>query len=158
MYKETAKSGINPIIPIIIWAVSLYVFNIVWGIIQIIADYYIPLACHVIMFAATIVFGWYLISRILPEIEYELTDGKLHVTRILSKRSKLISLVATENIKGIYTNRSALKASGASKPKNYARPGCKAPKVYIAYKDNGKISSIAVNLTEKMQSAIKKSR
>ena len=83
MYKERVKSSINPILAVIIWFFGTYAFTILWGISEILFEFENNLIMQIICLLETVWFGWFLITKVLTEIEYEIFENKLTIRRFL---------------------------------------------------------------------------
>lgn len=155
MYRERVKSSINPILAVVIWFFGTYVFTILWGISEILFEFENLLAMQIICLLETVWFGWFLISKLLTEYEYEIFENKLTVRKILSKRSSIVALIAIDNIKTITTRKDKCKGEHKGRIKNYTRPGLKDNVYYIVYKDIDSTKAIKLNMPEKMKGLLK---
>lgn len=155
MYKERVKSSINPILAVIIWFFGTYAFTIIWGISEILFEFENNLIMQIICLLETVWFGWFLITKILTEIEYEIFENKLTIRRFLSKRSSIVALVAIGNIKLISKERKKCKNCHRGKIKSFARPGLKKDVHYIVYKDIDLTRAIKINASKKLIGKLK---
>ena len=142
MYKERIKSGFNPILAVVLWLVGIYLFNILWEIAQILFEFNLTTLKHFCVLGITIAFGWYFISKILTEYEFEISGGKFTVKRILSRREKLVTMIAADNIKLICDSEAKFNNISINKTKNYIRPKQNGKKIYIVYKNGDKTDAI----------------
>jgi len=141
-YKERVKSGVNPIVAVVLWFVGIYIFNIFWGLSQILFEFNLTTLKHFCALGITIVFGWYFISKILTEYEFEISGGKFTVKRILSKREKLVAMIAADNIKLVCDSKAKFNSIPKNKTKSYIRPKQIGKPVYIVYKNGDKTDAI----------------
>ncbi|MBQ4630795.1 MAG: hypothetical protein IJB70_07425 [Clostridia bacterium] len=157
MYKETAKSGINPFVSVLIWVVSLYVFYILWGIAEILFEFTFPIGKYVIILLSTIIFGWFLVTKVIAEYEFEVAGGKLSVTKIQSKRKKIpVALVAMPNIVSVCEGKKLSEKYKGAKIYSFTRPLQKGQTVYVIFKDEKEFVALKLKGSKKLVSVLKK--
>ncbi len=155
MYKERVKSSVNPIIALVIWFFGTYVFTILWGISQILFEFENHLIMQIICLLETVWFGWFLITKVLTEIEYEIYENKLTIRKILSKRTSIVALVALSNIKTVTKDRKKCKEFHKGRIKSFVRPNLKKDTYYVVYKDEGATRAIAFSASKKVAELLK---
>ncbi len=155
MYKEKVKSSVNPILAVVIWFFGTYVFTVFWGISQILFEFENPLVMQIICLLETVWFGWFLITKVLTEFEYEIFENKLTVRKILSKRSSIAALVAIGNIKVVTKEKRKCKDCHKGRIKNLTRPGLKNNTYYIVYKDVDSTKAIKLSASKKLTGLLK---
>lgn len=141
MCKEKIKSGINPIISTLLWLISVYVIYILWGIFEILFEFNFGFLKFIICLLITIYYGWFLISKILTELEVEITKDELIIKSILSKRSKLLLCQKLCDIQKIYENK---KPMGLKIIKSFKRPMQKGKMTYVVFKEKEKLWCIEI--------------
>ncbi len=142
IYKEKVKSGVNPVIAVVLWFAGIYLFNIIWGVAQILFEFNLTIVKHFCALGITIAFGWFFVSKILTEYEFEISAGKFTVKRILAKREKLVNMVATANIKLVTDSKTKFESIPKNKVRSYTRPKQKGKTIYILYKNDDKTDGI----------------
>ena len=142
MYKERVKSGVNPILAVVLWFAGIYLFNIIWGISEILFEFNLTIIKHLCALGITIAFGWFFVSKILTEYEFEVSGGKFNIKRILSKREKLVGMIAIDNIKQITDSEAKYKTFQTDKTKSYVRPKQKGKIIYIIYKNDDRTDAV----------------
>ena len=157
MYKEKFKSTINPLVALIVWGVSIYLFNILWGIAQILFEFGSGYIKYLVCIGVTVWFGWNFIAKILTEYEVEVTKDKLTIYKHLSRRSKEILSIALNSITKIYTNKNDLQNHRISKKADITLWGIKENPTYIVY-NAGKEEKCIILSGKKLVSQIKKNR
>jgi len=159
MFNERMKSGINPIVSVIIWGVSLYVFYVIWGICEILFEFSFSALMHILMLLATVVFGWFLISKVLTEYEISIEERKINITKIQSRRRRaLVALIASDNIADVCNENKKKTKYKDIKYISFVRPSQKGEIVYLIYKDEDKLSGIKMKGSKKLASALKQER
>ena len=138
MYEERIKSGINPIWAIPVWAVGLHVIYIVFGIIQILIGYDKPYFLHAALFAITVLFGWYFVSKFLTEYSIGVSSRYITVTKYLSRKTTPMGTIRSQNIVLITDNKDDIKKFKITSSVNYIRAFQKGNKIYIVENENGK--------------------
>ena len=147
MYKERVKAGINPIWTIPVWAVSIYALSILWGIFQILTGLYQPYMMQIFLFAGTLVFGWYLISKFMTEYEITVSPRYLTVTRFLGRKTNPVISIRSQNILCITDTRQELKKYKISKTENFIRAFQKGNIIYIVCTYNAGTRLIKMKLS-----------
>lgn len=145
MCKEKIKSGINPIISTLLWLISVYVIYILWGIFEILFEFKFGFLKFIICLLITIYYGWFLISKILTELEVEITKDELIIKSILSKRSKLLLCQKLCDIQKIYENK---KPMGLKIIKSFKRPMQKGKMTYVVFKEKEKLWCIEIKTSK----------
>lgn len=157
MYKEISKSGVNPIISVPVWAVCIYVFYILWGIAEILFEFTFPIGKFVLVILATIVFGWFLVTKVVSEYEIEIGDKKLSITRIQSRRKRTpAALVAMQNVVAVYEGKKLGGKYKDAKVFSFTRPFQKGQTVYVVFKDDSGFAALKLKGTKKLISVLKK--
>ncbi len=139
MYKERVKPGINPIWTIPVWAVSIYALSILWGIIQILIGFFQPYVMQIFLFAGTLAFGWYLVSKCMTEYEITVSPRYITVTRFLGRKTRPVITIRSQNIIAAADSKKDIKTHKISKSENFIRAFQKGNKIYVVYNhDNEK--------------------
>lgn len=156
MYKQRVKSKINPLLATAVWFAWTYIFILLWGIAQIIFEFNLEIIKHIICLAGTGVFAWFLISKLLTELEFEVSGGKLTVKRILSKRSSDLKIVALTNIIAICESKDKYRKYDVKKCKSLTRPGQEGKNVYVVYKDGAELCALRLKAEKELLSVLRK--
>lgn len=143
MCNERAKSGVNPIFTTVLWFAATYLFSIIWDIAQIIFEFNLSIVKIVVCFGITVFYAWYLITRLLTEFEFCVGDGKLSISKIVSKRTTPLGMIALANIVDVCTEEK-LKKYDVKKLKNFTRPGQMGDTVYVVYKSDNALYAIKI--------------
>ena len=133
MYKERIKAGINPIWTIPVWAVGIYLLSIVWGILQILIGFYRPYIMQIFLFAGTLLFGWYLVSKFMTEYEITISARYITVTRFLGRKTNPVMSVRSQNILCVTDSKKDIKNHRISGTGNFVRAFQKGNPIYIVY-------------------------
>jgi len=147
MFKERVKAGINPIWTIPVWAVSIYVLSILWGIFQILTGLFQPYVIQVFLFTGTLVFGWYLVSKFLTEYEITISARYITVTRFLSKKTNPVLTVRGQNILCISDNKQELKKFRIDGSVNFVRAFQKGNLIYVVYSSGSQTRLVKMKLS-----------
>lgn len=138
MYEERLKPGINPLWSILGWAVCLYILYIIGGIFRILLKYDKPYITQISLFAATVLFAWYFVSKFLTEFEISISSRYITVTRFLSHKTNQVRTIRSSNIVLLTDDIEKTKKHHISKTENYIRAFQKGNPVYIISNENGK--------------------
>lgn len=156
MYKEKAKSGINPLFATAMWLAGTYIFILLWGIAQILFEFQFETLKHIICLLGTAVFAWFLISKLLTQYEFEVSGGKLSISRLLGKRSSEVRTVAADNICAMCESKDKYKQYDVKKLKSFTLPAQVGKTVYIVYKRNDELWAIKLKCSKELTAALKK--
>ena len=156
MYKEIAKSKVNPLLATAAWLVGTYAFVVLWGIAQIVFEFSLEALKAAFCLAGTVWFGWYLITRLLTEYEFILDGGKLTIVKVLSKRSAPVQMVASDNICAICESKEKYKKYDVKKLKSYTRPRQDGKAVYVVYKRNDELWALKLKISRQFMAELKK--
>ncbi|MBQ4527544.1 MAG: hypothetical protein II998_05685 [Clostridia bacterium] len=156
MYKETVKSGINPILSVVMWAISMYLFYILWGIAQILFEFSLSVVMYGIMLVITLGFGWFLVTKVLTEYEICISEGKLTITKIQSRRKQvLVALIALQNISDVCDAKKKKSKYDGVKAIPFTRPLQKGKEIYVIYKDDKDLGALKFKGSKKLILALK---
>lgn len=155
MYKERVKSSINPFLLLVIWFVLTYVFTILWGIAQIVFEFESLITMQLICLAETVWVGWFLITRVLTEFEYEIFENKLTITKILSKRSSVVCIIGLDNVKCVTKEKKKCNQFSDGRIKSFVRPGQKEKRYYVVYKSDESMKAVKICASKKLINHIK---
>lgn len=147
MYKERVKAGINPIWTIPIWAISIYVLSILWGIFQILIGFFQPYVMQIFLFAGTLLFGWYLVSKFMTEYEITVSHRYITITRFLAKKTNPVLTIRSADIIDMADNKKDLSNHKISKTENFIRAFQKGNKIYVVYNINGENRLLKMKLS-----------
>lgn len=136
MYKENLKSNLNPLLITVIWLVATYAFVILWGIAGILFEFSLESAKIIICIFETVWFGWFLMTKVLPEYNLEINSGKITISKTLSRRTNDILIIALKNVIGVYTSKDKLRQHRISKNINLTLSGQKSNPTYIVFNMN----------------------
>lgn len=156
MYKQRVKSKINPLFATAVWFAWTYIFILLWGIAQIIFEFNLEIIKHVICLAGTGVFAWFLISKLLTELEFEVAGEKFTVSKVLSKRISVIKIVALTNITAICDSKEKYRKYDVKKCKSLTRPGQEGKNVYVIYKDGAELCALRLKAEKELLSVLRK--
>jgi len=156
MYKETAKSKVNPLLATAAWLVGTYAFIVLWGIAQIVFEFSLEALKAALCLVGTVWFGWYLITRLLTEYEFVLDGDKLTIVKVLSKRTAPVRVVAYDNICAICESKEKYKKYDVKKLKSYTRPRQDGKSVYVIYKRNDELWALKLKISRQFIAELKK--
>lgn len=158
MYKETAKSGKNPMIFILIWALFIYVFYIAWGIGEILLEIKTPFVLkHIILFGITAVLGWNIIFKFLVEYDFVARKHEFTATRRLSKKTQVVCTIKYTGIMLMCTDeeKDKLKNYKIAKKQNFVRAYQSGQKMHIVYNFNSETHLVTLKISRNMINTIK---
>lgn len=139
MYKERAVSQINPVISTLLWLAGVYLFYILWGICEIIFEFEFSAGKNAAILLVTIWYGFFLITKVLTQYEYEYCDGAFIVKSILSKREKQLLYARIGTNPKIYYDKKLVDKKEIKYEKRVSRPFQKGVTGYIVFDtDKGK--------------------
>lgn len=141
MCKERVKSGISPVFSTVLWFLSVYLFYIIWGICEIVFEFKLSIAKIIVCLSITIFYTWFLNSKILTEYEFEITKDVFVITKVLSKRRKVLFSKKLCEIKKICDDK---KCCGIKAKHSFKRPLQKGKTAYVVFEDDGKPFGIEI--------------
>ncbi len=153
MYKETAKAGKNAMWLVVLWAIFIYVFYIVWGVGEILLEIKTPSAIkHIILFVITAILGWAIIFKFLIEYDFAARKHEFTATKRLSKRSQVICTIKYSSIELMCTDneKEKLKDYKFYKKLNLVRAYQSGQKTHIAYRFDGKLCLVTLKISKNM--------
>lgn len=157
MYEERLKSGINPLICVICWVIGIYAFHIIWGISEILFEFSLPIVKYALMILVTVIFGWFLNTKVITEYKVSVGNGKVTVDKVSSRRkTSAVALIAIPNIVSVYEGKKLNAKYKDAKCFSFTRPMQKGNTVYIIFKDDKNFVAIKLKGSKKLVSVLKK--
>lgn len=157
MYEERLKSGINPLLLVVLWVVGMYAFYILWGISEILFEFSLPLVKYAIILLVTIVFSWFLSMKVIAEYKICVGNGKIMIDKVSSRRKSVaVALVALQNVCAVFEGKKLNAKYKGAKCISFTRPMQKGITVYVIFKDERDFVALKLKGSKKLVSLLKK--
>lgn len=148
MYKENIKAGINPLWMVLLWAFVCFAIYILSGISQILFEFSDPyMITQIFLFAMTIVFGWYFMSKFVTEYEISVSSRYISIIRTTARKPQQMCTVRGKSIILVTDKKNETKRYKVRKKQSFVRAFQKGNLIYVIYEENGFHNLIKMKLS-----------